>query len=183
MNFNNPSLSYEAFREQFETITDPRDAALIATVYCGYARVGEIVRRRYDKKNAISILKVHFSFSPTHLHLDILTEKTKQWRKVPTSRKLEDWLHEPIRNYLNYVQGDEVFPVSTVTAEKRFEKHFGTQHIHLLRHWACTHCLQRKRTVLPLSMNEVARLGGWLNFNTFYRTYSHLTTKDFEDKI
>lgn len=181
MSFESVSVSYAEFRERFETISEPRDSALIATIYCGYARVGEIVRGRYDKSP--SIKREHFVFTPEHLLLTIKTEKTGQWRRVPTSREKEDWLHEPIRNYLNATSEEEIFPISTVWAEKRFEKWFETQHIHLLRHWACTHCLQGKRTKERLKIQDVARLGGWTNLTTPHRTYSHIVTEDLQELI
>jgi len=174
-------LSYEDFREAFEHINNPRDAALIATVYCGYARIGEIGRGRYDKSP--SIMRENINFTPSHMVLTIKTEKTKQWRRVPTSRELEDWLHEPIRNYLNYTEGNEVFSISTGWAEKRFKKWFGTLHIHLLRHWACTHCLQGKRTRKRLKIQDVQRLGGWIDAATPSRIYSHLVTEDLHELI
>lgn len=181
MDFNRFGVSYEEFRAQFEKIDVPRDAALIATIYCGYARVGEIVRGRYDKSP--SILKQHFEFTPTHLILTIKTEKTGQWRRVATSREKEDWLHEPIRNYLAFVGTEEVFPITTAWAEKIFRRHFGTWHIHLLRHWACTHALQGKRTKSRLGLQNIARLGGWITLDTVYGTYSHFVVEDFIGEI
>jgi len=177
VDYTSPGLSYEEFRKRFEEIRSPRDAALIATIYCGYSRVGEIVRARYDKDSP-SILQQHFEWTPTHLILTIKTEKTHQWRRVPTSRELEDWLHEPIRNYLNYVSTEQVFPISTFWAEKIFEKHFKTQRIHLLRHWACTHCVQGKRTKARLKAHDIAQLGGWTDLSSYYKTYLHTGAED-----
>jgi len=175
------SLSYEDFRQRFEAVSDPRDSALIASIYCSYARVGEVVRGKYSKKN--TFMREHVKFTPTHLLLTIKTEKTHKWRTVPTSRGLEDWLHEPIRNYLSYHKAGIVFPISTRWAEKIFKKHFGTEHIHLLRHWATTHCVQGKRTKTRLKSHDIARLGGWTNLTTFDKIYSHFVTEDLHELI
>jgi len=174
--FNRFNVSYKEFREQFETINNPVDTALIATIYCGYARVGEIVRGRYNPTPCIQRSDVEFT--PKHLFLTIHTEKIKSIRKVPTSRALEDWLHEPIRNHLNVVEGNNLFDYSTRWAEKRFEKCFGTQHIHLLRHWACTHALQGHRSKGKLAMQDIARLGGWSNTSIPFKVYGHFVTED-----
>ena len=175
------TTSYNEFRDYFEAIKDPRDAALIATIYCGYARVGEIVRGKYDKSK--SILRQHIVFTPNHLELSIKTEKTFQWRKAVSSRALEDWLHEPIRNWLNITRDEEVFPFCTWTAEKVFKKWFGTYHIHLLRHWACTHCLQGKRTKVRLEMHDIQKLGGWTDITTPTKVYSHFIIEDIKELI
>lgn len=177
--------SYQQFKEDFETkVKSLRDAALFATIYCGYARVGEITRSRYFKQP--SILKSNISLTEEHLLLKIRTEKTgsrNTMRTVPTSRKLEGWLHEPILAYMKQVNGDELFPFSTRLAEMRFEKWFGTQHIHLLRHWACTHCLEGYRSVKRLEIHDVARLGGWSDFNMCYKTYGHISSASLQKRI
>jgi integrase len=178
-------ISYSEFREAFETkVKSLRDAALFATIYCAYARVGEVVRSRYSKQPAI--LKRNVSFTKDHMLLKIRTEKTKSrnaMRVVPSSRKLEGWLHEPIVVYMKQVRGKELFPYSTTWAQKRFEKCFGTQHIHLLRHWACTHCLEGHRTAERLEPHDIARLGGWSDFNMFYKVYGHVTSASLQKRI
>jgi len=181
MNYDSVNISYEDFKERFLQVYNPRDQALFATIYCAYARVGEIVHGRYDKSP--SIKREHFEFTPSHLLLTVHTEKRGGWRRVPTSRELEDWLHEPIRNYLNSNSTEQVFPISTMWAEKRFEKWFGTQHIHLLRHWACTHCLEGKRTKVRLKAQDVAKLGGWKDLNSFYSTYDAMISEDLKELI
>jgi len=143
--------------------------------------VGEVVKGRVEKTPCIQ--RSHINFTTDHLILSIRTEKVKTWRKVPTSRALEDWLHEPIRNYLDIVQEDNIFPISTRWAEKVFEKWFGTQRIHLLRHWACTHALQGKRTKNKLGIQDIARLGGWIDLKTPHRIYSHVVVEDLLDDI
>lgn len=174
-------LSYEDFQEHFETIKDPRDAALIATIYCGYARVGEIVKGRYRKNPPIT--KSQIIITDTHMLLNILTEKITKWRKVPTSRYRDGWLHNAITDWMSMCDREELFPYTTRWAQMRFQECFGTQHIHLLRHWACTHALQGKRTKALLHPQYIARLGGWTNFNSFYRTYSHFIVEDFIGQI
>ena len=176
-------ISYEQLRERFEQVLNPRDAALIACIYAGCARVGEVVKGRYDKSP--SILRSSVQFTPTHMILTLKTEKTKQWRRVPTSRKLEDWLHEPIRNYLLTLPDDkdELFPITTYWAEQIFKKWFGTGHIHLLRHWSCTHALQGKRTKKRLSIHEIQQLGGWTDLTAPSKIYSHYVVEDFIHRI
>lgn len=173
-------LSYEEFRRRFEAVNDLRDKALFATIYCGYARVGEIVRGKVKKTPALNRDQV--KFLEKHMLLTILTEKTGQWRKVPTNREKEGWLHDPIIRWLDHCDY-YLFPYSTFWAEKKFQKWFGTQRIHFLRHWATTHALQGKRTRCKLLPQYVARLGGWTNLNAFYKTYAHFTVEDYIDDI
>ena len=172
---------YSELKEEIEAITVPQDQALIAITYAAYARVGEIVRGRYKANPPITAHQIEFT--DTHMIIAILTEKTHQWRKVPVSKKKEQWLVDIIQNYLEKYDQYELFPYSTRWAELRFKKWFGTERIHLLRHWATTHTLQGHRTVEPLMPQEVARLGGWVDFNSFYKTYSHYIIDDFIHKI
>jgi integrase len=173
-------LTYERFKELMQAITSPIDVSLFATIYCAYARVGEIVRGRYIENPPVG--RSQLEFTPQHLKIRVLTEKTHQYRTVPTSRKIEGWLHWYIENWLD-VCGEYLFPYTTAWAQKRFKKWFGTWNIHLLRHWATTHALQGKRTIEPLSAQEVARLGGWTTLDCFYKTYTHFTPEDFLHKI
>jgi integrase len=186
MDYNSFFVSYEDFKEKLTSIKVLRDAALFATIYAGYARVGEIVRSRKSPNPKIKPIpplnKDQIEFTDEHMMLSIKTEKTFQWRKVPVGRAKEQWLIDIIQKWLA-ICDYELFPISTVWAEKLFEKYFGTQHIHLLRHWAATHAFQGKRTREALNYTEVARLGGWRNFNTLYRTYAHYTVDDFKHKI
>ncbi len=172
--------SYERFKNHLQSIPNTRDAALFATIYCGYARVGEIVRGRYGNNPALT--KEQLVYDSKHLILTILTEKTHQWRRVPTSAVKEKWLHDIIDDWLPLC-GVKLFPYSTMWAEKKFEKWFGTQRIHLLRHWATTHALQGHRTKERLQAYHVARLGGWTDLNTFYKTYNHFIMEDFIDLV
>lgn len=178
------NLSYEEFKQQVEKIHDLRDAALIATIYCGYARVGEIVKGNYSENPPITIDQLHFK--GRHLYMTILTEKTNRTRRTISSNEFDGWLHDLILDWLaskDMEYREELFPYTTRWAEYRFEKCFGTQHIHLLRHWACTHALQGKRGRERPKPDVVARQGGWIDLNTFYRTYSHLTAEDYAETI
>jgi hypothetical protein len=173
---------YNKLKAKLLGIDKLRDAALFATVYSAYARIGEVVRRRASCKPFPPMNKDQLEFTDEHLMISVKTEKTGQWRKVPISLSKEGWLISIIQQWLS-VCGYELFPISTAYAERLFEKHFGTQHIHLLRHWACTHALQGYRSKEPLLATEIARLGGWTNLNTFYKVYSHYTVDDFKHKI
>jgi integrase len=175
-------LSYQDFRTKLLGVPKLRDRALFAVIYASFGRVGEITRRRASCKPFPPMNKDQLEFTDEHLMISVKTEKTGQWRKVPVSKEREQWLISIIQQWLS-VCGYELFPISTMWAEKLFEKHFGTQHIHLLRHWATTHALQGHRTKEPLMPTEIARLGGWTNLNTFYRTYSHFSVDDFKHKI
>ncbi len=179
--YNSFGLSYADFKERITSIKDTRDAALFATIYCGYARVGEIVKGRYSKNPPVE--KEQIKLTKRHLFIDILTEKTGQWRRVPSSRLYDGWLHDPIVEWIEQCQTDALFPYTTRWAQYRFAKHFGSSHIHLLRHWACNHALQGKRTTKRLLPQYVAHLGGWTSINTFYHTYAHFTIEDFIDQI
>ena len=175
-------ISYEQFRSYMEAITNPKDLALFALIYCCYARVGEVTRNEYRYKTNPPINKDNIEFTDNHMIVTVLTEKTLKYRRVPSSRALENWLHEPIRAWRD-VCGYELFPISTRNAEYKFQKWFGTQNIHLLRHWACTHALQGKRTKNRLKAYEVAQLGGWSDLDFFYKSYNHLLVEDFIGNI
>ena len=176
------NLSYEAFKDCLLDIRELRDAALIATTYAGYARIGEIVRNKASCKPNPPLNKGQIEITPSHMLLSIKTEKTLQWRKVPVSREKEAWLVNIIQKWLS-ICDYELFPYSTRWAEKRFEKYFDTQRIHLLRHWATTHALQGHRTKELLPPQYIAKFGGWTQFDTFYRTYWHYIVEDFIDKV
>lgn len=175
-------MPYEEFKAKLLGIDKLRDAALFAVIYAGYARVGEVVRSRANCKQIPPLNKKQIELTDAHLVISLQTEKTGQWRKVFVSREKEEWLVEIIQKWLA-VCGYELFPISTMWAEKLFEKHFGTQHIHLLRHWACTHAQLGHRTKEPLVAQEIAKFGGWTNLNTFYQTYSHFDTDSFKHKV
>jgi integrase len=178
------NLSYEQFKQQVEKITDLRDAALVAIIYCGYARVGEIVKGNYSENPPITVDQLEFV--DRHLKITILTEKTHRNRTAITNNEFDGWLHDIIIDYLasqDMENKNELFPFTTRWAQYRFEKWFGTQHIHLLRHWSCTHALQGKRSREKLKPYVVATQGGWLNLNTFYRTYSHAVIEDYIETI
>lgn len=179
--YSSISLTYEDFKERFLSIKDCRDAALIASIYCAYARVGEIVKGRYKKNPPIT--KNSIEITPNHIKITVLTEKIQRWRTVPTNREIDGWLHAPIFDWMEEIKEPELFPFTTRWAQKIFEKHFETQHIHLLRHWACTHALQQKRSRKTLHPNIIARLGGWTSLDTFYKTYAHMVTEDYIDLI
>lgn len=174
--------SYEALKEKLLSIEPIQDAALFAVIYACYARVGEIVKNNPTCSPNPPLNKDQIELTPTHLIFKVKTEKTLQWREVAISREIEGWLADIILRYLDSC-GHELFPFSTRWAQKRFKKHFGNGRTHLLRHWATTHALQGKRTAEPLQPNEIAILGGWRNLNTFYKVYSHLTTRGFIHKI
>lgn len=173
--------TYEKFKGQLLDVSVLQDQALFALTYAGYARVGEIVRGRYKPNPPVT--KSQIELTDSHLTISILTEKILIWRKVPVSRQKEQWLIDIIQSYIEAISGEQLFPYSTRWAELRFKRWFGTERIHMLRHWATTHTLQGFRTVQPLMPQEVARLGGWLDFNTFYKTYSHYIIDDFKHKI
>ncbi len=179
--YNSFSVSYEDFKDKLNQVDDTRDAALFSTIYCGYARVGEIVKGRHNPNPPIT--KEQINVTENHLIISIKTEKSGKWRRVPTSRDFDGWLHDKIMAWYEQCDGQELFPFTTRWAQKLFEKWFGTQHIHLLRHWACTHVLQGKRTKERLQPQYVARLGGWKDFNSFYNTYSHFIVEDFIEQI
>ncbi len=178
----NKRISYLKFKELMDTVRDPKDAALFATIYCSYGRIGEVVKNNPTCKPNPPLNKDNFEFTKDHLAITLLTEKTGRFRTVITSRSLEDWLHEHIRNYMSYCDY-ELFPHSTRWGEYRSEKWFGTGNIHLLRHWACTHALQGKRTRKRLKAYDVAQMGGWTNLDSFYKTYSHIVTADLKELV
>lgn len=178
---------YDIFKERMQSISSKRDAALFALAYGGCARVGEIVKGKYCHNPPVSTKQLEST--DNHLIVSILTEKTHQWRRVPISVEKEQWLIEIIDNYL-VLRGNllgtsdfQIFPYTTFWAEKRFEKWFGTQRFHLLRHWATTHTLQGHRTKEKLQAYHIARLGGWTDLTTFYKTYSHFAAEDFLDMV
>ena len=175
--------SYEDFQKAMSEVKDLRDLALFSVIYASYGRVGEVTRQS-DKRCRPNppLNKDNLEWTPTHLIITIKTEKSRSFRRVPTSRAIEGWLHRPILNYLAVCEY-ELFPYSVRWGEKRFERWFETQNIHILRHLACTHAIQGKRTKERLHPNFVARLGGWKDLNSFYSTYSHEMVEDYIDLI
>jgi len=184
VNFDSVLLSYQDFKDRLLSVSDPQAQALFAVQYGAYARVGEIVRGRYKKNPPITINDI--KDSAKFVDITILTEKTYRKRFVPVSKEIEGWLTDIILDWTEATAdiGREVlFPYSTWWAQKRFKKWFGTYKTHYLRHWATTHTLQGFRTDERLQPDEIARLGGLEDLNTFYKVYSHWSLEDIRHKI
>jgi len=179
--FEQFNLDYDELKEKILSVTDAQEQALFATQYAAYARVGEIVVGKCSENPPLTSDSV--KETEDHLIITVLTEKTRRHRRVPVSKKKEKWLTDIVSAWVEVSEGLPLFPYSTFWAQKKFKKWFGTYRTHLLRHWATTHALQGHRTVERLQPDEIARLGGWTDLNTFYKYYSHYMVEDFLHKI
>ena len=174
-------LTYDEVKHKLNSIDSLRDAVFLKLVYAALARVGEIVRSRYSENPALTGRNIELT--DTHLVIQLLTEKTRIWRRVPVNREKESWLTEPIKNWAMHRLDEPLFNYSTRWGEKVFEKYFGSQNIHLLRHWRATHLLQGAVTGKPLDVGIVCRMGGWTNPRLLSVTYDHSVVEDYIDFI
>jgi len=173
-------LSYDEVRNKLTSISVLRDRAFLSLAYGTLARVGEVVKGRY--KFNPPIRRNQIFIGETHIFVTIQTEKTGLPRRVPINMVKEPWLVQPILEYMTYLGDDpnrELFPFSTRWGEKIFERWFGTQHIHLLRHWRATHLLQGVVTGAPLHSQIVARMGGWTDLGSLSKTYDGSVVEDY----
>lgn len=180
-------IDYEKLKEKLSNIPEfgafLKEKALLCTVYGAMARIGEVVRGRYNSTPSIKRSQIALSAKhPKHIVIMIKTEKVQLWRRVPINKAKETWLVRPILLYsAQFATDEELFPHTTRWAEKVFAKHFPEygQHIHLLRKWRATHLLSGEATGKPVPIDVVARMGGWTKLDTLAKVYSLLTVEDY----
>lgn len=177
-------LSYQEVKDILISVRPLRDQALLCLTYGTLARVGEIVRGKYAENPPVNKedIETIYKGEQSYLVIRLLTEKTHIPRRVPINRNKEYWLTEPILKYADLVNF-ELFPYSTRWAQKIFLKHFGSQHIHLLRKWRATHLLQGAVSGAPLEAQTVARMGGWQNLASLGRSYDGSVIEDYVELI
>jgi len=184
-----PLLEYNVLKETLEDIPQMEHKVLLKTIYSGCARVGEIVRNRYQKewkRFDFDSLTIKDKF----LILNLKTEKTHLARKVPLSRiddpseeyfkKNEAWLTEDL---IAFYSKDKQFnwDISTRRAQQIFQKYlpeYGS-HIHYLRHWRATHLRQGVATGKPIPLDIIKKIGGWTSMKVPEQTYEHSIIEDF----
>ena len=184
-------IDYEKLKERLSNIPETGDflkeKALLCCTYGAMARIGEVVRGRYNdsesiKRSQIAINPKH----PQHIIYMLKTEKVQLWRRIPVNKIKETWLVRPVLLYsAQFTTDEELFPHTTRWAEKVFARHFPEygQHIHLLRKWRATHLLSGEATGKPVPIDVVARMGGWTKLDTLARVYALLTVEDYIDTI
>jgi len=188
MALEEPRISYEELKNRLSEIPESgkflREKALLCTIYASLARVGEVVRGRYN--NTESIRKKDIRIEKTHVVISLLTEKVGLVRSVPVNKIRETWLVRPILLYsAQFTTEEELFPYTTRWAQKVFQKHFPeyNQHIHLLRKWRATHLLQGKVTGATLPIHVVRRMGGWLDLERLSKVYDLSICEDYKHLI
>jgi len=185
-----PVIAYPELKERLSDIPTTEEflkaRALFSTVYASLGRVGEIVRGRYKKTPSIKKRDIVVNPNGVHVDFHIRTEKVNIDRTVAVNRDLEPWLINPILQHsMGFDPDEELFPYSTRWAEKRFQKFFPEygQHIHLMRKWRATHLLQGHGTRQRLTINEVARMGGWTKLDALNRAYNYTVIEDYREMI
>lgn len=184
-----PKLSYKELKERLTSIKDNEHRIMLYTIYAGCARVGEIVKNRYHS-DWKSFGYSNLDINPSILLLKIKTEKTHLDRRVPLSRidnykqiyfkNNEAWLTEPIIRFYS-LQPDFNWQYSTRWAQNVFKIYFPefNNHIHYLRHWRATHLRQGIATGVPLPLDIIKKIGGWVSIKIPEQTYEHSIIEDF----
>lgn len=183
------TTSYQEVKEILTSIANEEDKCFLMLTYAVLGRVGEIVKGKYKHNPPISSSqvttkeKVLENGEIRHLMLvSVLTEKTLKVRVVPINRDREAWLTEPIIRYSERRNGP-LFPYSTRWGQLRFQRYFGTQHIHLMRGWRATHLRKGAVTGKVMDWGIISKMGGWTDLKTPQRSYDSTVTEDFEDLI
>lgn len=186
---------YEELKELLLSIKQPLARALCCYLYAGCARKGEIVRPDYwhapKRKGEPSIQEkdIFYKTEKFGRRLYLRVKSTKRgtktaYRLVPLNPNKEKWLcnelihwkdmfksYVPVMNVKNRLP-NELFPFSPGYAYKLVTR-YCEFNPHLFRHARATHYLTGEVTGNPLSPDYVAKIGGWMNINTLYKTYSH----------
>jgi hypothetical protein len=192
--------SYETLKEIIPSIDDSLSKYLIAFTYAGCARIGEIVRpdtwHAPSRKGEPSLKEDNIYMRQEdrglRLYLQIKTTKRKSGlieRNIPIHVEKEKWLCSLIQNWLqeyeaflpmqkikNYQEG-ELFPFNPSCAYKRIKTATGLNP-HKLRGARATHYLRGDVTGKPMSLEFVAKIGGWSNVSTLSKYYSGVVMDD-----
>lgn len=187
-------LPYAKLKEIISSIRDPRDQALLCTVYTCWGRIGEIVRAPSKYSRALRNTDVNFikTHGKRYMKISLYTLKTKGKGNRDTYVNIdrEPWLALPIIRWVKKLKGDVVLfespklknqAISSRTAEIIFSNYFGTENIHLMRSWRSTHASQGAFTEdgKPLDMKAAQIYGGWVDTVMLSKVYNKASGKDF----
>ena len=179
-NMRREALSYEQVRHVI-TETIPllslkpwRDVPLFALLYGTAARVGEFLQIRARDIEIQEIGNSEF------LVVSLITEKNrrKPIRRVPISIEKENWITEPILEYVDGLEPDyPLFQLSTRRIQQLSKKYFQV-HPHFLRHSRLTHLVQ----IYNFNDRELVQIAGWTDSKPA-QVYVHLRWSDLAMKM
>lgn len=185
-------LPYQDLKNKLTNIPDPEHQGFLCLTYACMGRIGEVVRHRQDPADAIEWINppiraedIRIINTPQGnkvLTIQVLTEKINQIRIVPVFPDKEYWLIKPFWTHKKEIGKGYLYNYSTRWGQKVFEKYFGTQDIHSLRHWRITHWRQGAVTGKPVDSAIVARMAGHTNLNS-QTTYDHSVILDYVDNL
>ena len=185
-------LPYQDVKNKLLSIPDAEHRGFLCLTYAVMGRVGEVLRHRLDQADAIEWINPPIRAEDMRvirtrkghklISISVLTEKVNQIRNVPVFPQTEWWLIQPFWKRKQEIKKGFLYNYSTRWGEKIFEKYFGTQDIHSLRHWRITHLRQGEVTGKPIDSAIVARMAGHTNLNS-QRAYDHSVIFDFADDL
>ncbi|MFW6275105.1 MAG: hypothetical protein ACOC2M_00565 [bacterium] len=186
--------SYKAVKEAILRINNIKHQAFVALVYATMGRIGEVVRHSKDKpkqeKNWINppiskedIIKKKTKKGKRLIVISLFTEKVRKPRVVVIPYEKEKWLGNIILRYTKLSEEYYLFNKSVRWGQLVFKKYFGTQNIHVLRHYRITHWLSGEVTGKPVRERIVARMAGHTSISTQAHHYDHTIFEDYEDEI
>lgn len=195
-----PTPNYETIKAIIPMLDDDLTKYLTAFAYAGCARIGEITRPdiwhapKRAQESSIMESDIYTKIEPTgkRIYLRIKTTKTKSSlteRNVPLNPEKESWLCNLLQKYIqeynsilneiqlkDYHQG-ELFPFRPSWAYRKIIKYLGFNP-HILRHARATHYLRGDITGRPMTLEFVAKIGGWSNLSTLSKRYSGVIMDD-----
>jgi len=185
-------LPYEDVKEILASIKDTEHKGFLCLTYACMGRVGEVVRHKFDSGNSspsswknppISAQDIRIQRTPKGkriVTIKVLTEKLNQARQAILDPKKEMWLIKPFWARKKAIGKGYMYNRSVRWGEMIFDRYFGSQDIHSLRHWRITHLLNGEVTGSPIHPNIVARMSGHTTLTT-QKTYDHTVIFDFAD--
>lgn len=188
-------FSYQELQQRLEAIQDPRDKAFLCATYATLARVGEVCHGKLKSVPPLGKSGITIDNEKQLIRFTITTEKVQIVRIVPVSMAPRDtskpppwgekWLIDPIIEHIKTCPTEELFDYSSEWGERIFKEHFpeSGRNIHSLRKMRATHLRNKEAIGIPVDIQHVAYLGGWININTLHRVYAHLNTADYEKEI
>lgn len=164
---------------------NPRDAALFLTLYATGARISE----------ALALTTENVIITDDALRFFIPTRKNPKHplREIVVIKKVEPWAYEPLREYIEGLRGDVLFPndlgkpMTPRWAEKLTKKHWKgivSEEVyriirpHLFRHTRLTHLVKFYR----FGEYELMAYAGWSS-PIPARYYVHIYGQDLYEKM